>query len=1075
MDGIFISYSRRDKDFVTRLTAALKARNRKAWVDLTDIPATTKWWEKIEGGIEAARAFVFVLSPDSTVSPECQKEIEVATGAHKRLIPLVCRELGACAVHKDLACLNYIFCREEDDFEAAIETLLKAVDTDLEWVDAHTNLLQKAVEWDRKGRNQSLLLHGEELQEAEIWQAQSGAKEPKPTELMGEFILASRGAATQYKNKLIKGTVAVALVLAVIAVYAIWQRNIAITQQNIARSRELASTALNQLKIDPELAAVLSSKALDLAHTPQAEESLRHSLVKLFDSHVRIIMREPHKGSVRGAVFSPDDKLIVTACEDGKARVWDAKTGKFKFELAVKKGPGGQVPPGNLDTGYLRLLQRLLGLKNLVSPVQPGAPDPGVTKIVYSVDFSPDGRFIVTANANLQARVWDAKTGKLVFELAGERGHQGRVFSAAFCKNKAVKRIVTAGEDRKARVWDAETGKCLLVLAGEKGHKGWVRGAAFSSTGKRIVTASDDGTARVWNAETGEFLFEVGDARQHNGKLYKACFCPGDRLIATVGADYKARLWNAENGKFELELAGEKRHIGWIRDLAFDCDGNRIITAGQDQMVRVWDTKTGECLYVLAGHMGEVHSAAFNHDGSRLVTASGDQTARVWELGDFSKGIKILAEPHKDEVHCAAFSPDGRLIVTAGEDMTPRVWEAQTGNFLFELTGEKPHKGWVTSAAFSKDNKRIVTAGGDGRAKVWDVQTRTCLFDLAGEKGHRGWVYTAAFSSDNRLIVTAGEDRTAKVWDAETGKFLFELAGPRGHKSRVTSAAFSNDNKRIVTSGQDQTAKVWDVETKTCLLELAGEKGHRGWVYTAAFSSDDQRIVTAGEDQTARVWDAKTGKCLLILRGHKGWVSSAFFRAKNDRIVTAGEDKTARIWDAKTGELLVELPEHEAWVYTAAFSPSGNEIVTASQDKKVRIFGHEMCCSFKDLLDLARPLVMRQLTPAERQKFLHEAVSTEAVIWQKEYVAPKAGRSGMDFNIDRQGGDYDSFDLPITDPTLCQEQCDKDPQCQAWTYVKPHTVKGPRPKCFLKKAVSKTKPNPATVSGVKIPAEAKSP
>ena len=1049
MSDVFISYSRKDKDFVTLLNAALKARDRKAWVDLEDIPATAKWWEKIEGGIEAARAFVFVLSPDSTVSSECGKEIEVAAGAHKRLIPVVCRELGASVVHKDLACLNYIFCRDGDDFEAAIDTLLKAVDTDLEWVDAHTHLLQKATEWDRKGRTQSLLLRGEELREAEIWQAQSGAKEPKPTELMGEFILASRSAATQSKNKLIKGTIAAALVLAVIAVYAIWQRNIAVTQQNIARSRELASTASNQLKVDPELAAVLSSKALELAHTHQAEESLRLSLVKLLDSHVRVIMREPHKGSVRGAVFSPDDQVIVTACEDGKARVWDAKTGEFKFELAVTTGPVGQV--------------------------QRGTPDPGTTEIVYSVDFSPDGRFIVTANANLQAKVWEAETGKLWLVLAGEGGHQGRVFSAAFCRDKDVKRIVTAGEDMKARVWDAETGKCLLVLAGERGHKGWVRSAEFSSTGKRIVTASDDGTARVWNAETGEFLFEVGDVKQHNGKLYKACFSPDDKLIATAGADHKVRLWNAETGKFEFELAGEKRHTGWVRSLAFDRNGDRIITAGQDQMARVWDAKTGQCLYVLAGHKGEVHSGAFSKDGNRLVTASGDQTARVWELGDFSKGIKILAAPHKDEVHCAAFSPDGRLVVTAGDDMIPRVWEAQTGNFLFELAGEKRHRGWVTSAAFSKDNKRMVTASGDMTAKVWDVETRTCLFELAGEKGHRGWVYTAAFSNDNQRIVTAGEDRTAKVWDAGTGNFLFDLAGERGHKSRVTSAAFSNDNKRIVTSGQDQTAKVWDVETKRCLLELAGARGHKGWVYTAAFSSDDKRIVTAGEDQTARVWDAETGKCLLILAGHKGWVSSALFRDTNDRIVTAGEDKTARIWDAKTGEMLVELPEHEAWVYRAAFSPSGNEIVTASQDKKARIFGHEMCCSFKDLLDLARPLVMRQLTPAERQKFLHEAVEIATVGWQQEYISPKAGRAEMDFNIDRQGEDYDAFDLPITDPTLCREACYGDRRCISWTYVKPHTVKGPRPKCFLKKAVSAAKPNPATVSGVKTPAEATGP
>ena len=1088
MADIFISYAREDKNFVTRLHAALKARKREPWVDLEDIPPTAKWREKIHGGIEAARGVVFVLSPDSMASPECLKEIKHATAAHKRLIPLVCQEVEESSVPEELSSLNWIFCRERDDFEAAVETLLRAVDTDLEWVDAHTNLLQKATEWDRKGQDKSLLLRGEELREAENWQVQSGAKEPKPTELMGTFILASRRAATHSKNIFFGGAVAVALILAFIAVYAIRQRNTAIEQQNIARSRELASTAMNQIKVDPELAAVLSRKALDLSHTPQAEESLRYSLVSLLDSHVRVIIRRPHKSPVRGAAFSPDKNynFIVTASEDGKARLWDRQSGDFKFELAVEEEPPNQMQPGELKTG--------------------------VERIVYSADFSPDGRFIVTANAKLQARVWDAQTGKFLFKLAGEESHKGRVFGAVFCRDENVKRIVTAGEDQTARVWDAETGKFLVKLAGDKGHTGAVRSAEFSHSGKLIVTASDDGTARVWNAETGEFLREMGNKDQHKGKLYKACFCPQDKLIATAGADLIVRIWDAETGILKSELKGEKGHQGWVRSVAFDCQGNRLITASQDQKIRIWNLKTKRCDIVLTGHKGEVHSVAFSNDGKFLVSGGGDESARVWELDDFSKGLLTLSRAkrgeegedrddyndsrqvearkgpkdghrgrmhdnpensHQGEVRSAAFNPDGGFIVTAGEDLTARVWDSQDGKPIFELKG---HKGWVTGAAFSKDGRRIVTASGDMTVRVWDAVTGEFKFWLAKENGHKGWVYTASFSGDDKWIVTAGEDRTAKVWDAKTGKFLFELAGERGHKSRVTSAAFNHDNRRIVTSGQDQTAKVWDVETKTCLLELAGERGHRGWVYTAAFSSNDKRIVTAGEDQTARVWDAGTGECLLILKGHKGWVTSAAFRNTDDRIVTAGEDKTVRIWDAETGKLLVELPEHEGWVYSAAFSPSGKQIVTASQDKKARVFGDEMSCSFEDLLKLASPLVMRQLTPAEREKFLHEAVEAETVGWPIEYTCPKEGRTEMDFNKDRQGEDYQEFDLPLTDPTICQQACDGDPLCEAWTYVKPYTVKGPRPKCYLKKGVvPKLKDNPATVSGVKIPAAATSP
>ena len=184
MADVFISYSRKDKAFVTRLHDALNVRQRDTWVDLEDIPPTSEWREKIRAGIEGARAFIFVLSPDSVVSDECLKEVKSAVAGHKRLIPVVCREVESKTAPVELRNLNWIFIREQDEFEKKLDILLTAVDTDLEWVDAHTALLQKATEWDRKSRENSLLLRGVELREAENWQVKSTEKEPKPTQLM---------------------------------------------------------------------------------------------------------------------------------------------------------------------------------------------------------------------------------------------------------------------------------------------------------------------------------------------------------------------------------------------------------------------------------------------------------------------------------------------------------------------------------------------------------------------------------------------------------------------------------------------------------------------------------------------------------------------------------------------------------------------------------------------------------------------------------------------------------------------------------------------------------------------------
>ena len=94
---------------------------------------------------------------------------------------------------------------------------------------------------------------------------------------------------------------------------------------------------------------------------------------------------------------------------------------------------------------------------------------------------------------------------------------------------------------------------------------------------------------------------------------------------------------------------------------------------------------------------------------------------------------------------------------------------------------------------------------------------------------------------------------------------------------------------------------------------------------------------------------------------------------------------------------------------------------------------------------------------------------------QDAYTQVEHAMSEMEWDMDRQGSDIKRYangiDLEITDPSLCEEECAKVPDCQAWTYVKPNTVKGPRPKCFLKnfenKGVPNPKRNPACVSGKK--------
>src|SRR6266404_4506387 len=221
---VFISYSRKDTHFVRRLDEALKSRGREAWVDWEDIRPTEEWMQAIYGAIEGADTFIFVLTPDSVASVVCGREIAHAAAHNKRMVPIVAREVNADTVPEALAKLNWIFCKDGDDFEKATDTLISALDTDLKWVHAHTRLLTRAIEWNANGRNNSFVLRGDDLRSAERWLAEAAAqKDRQPTALQTEYIIASRKAAAR-RQRITLGAVTfgfvVAIVLAVVAFFA---------------------------------------------------------------------------------------------------------------------------------------------------------------------------------------------------------------------------------------------------------------------------------------------------------------------------------------------------------------------------------------------------------------------------------------------------------------------------------------------------------------------------------------------------------------------------------------------------------------------------------------------------------------------------------------------------------------------------------------------------------------------------------------------------------------------------------------------------------------------------------------
>jgi formylglycine-generating enzyme required for sulfatase activity len=193
---IFISYSRKDLEFVDRLEIALKARGFEPLIDRTEIYAFEDWWRRIEGLIGKADTIIFVLSPDAIASEICTKEVTYAASLNKRFAPIICRQVQVDTVPEPLRRLNFILFGDPSNFETSIDQLAEALKIDIAWIRQHTEFGQAARRWASAGRPgpRGLLLQPPVLEEAERWIASRPSATPEPTEETKAFIAESRRA-----------------------------------------------------------------------------------------------------------------------------------------------------------------------------------------------------------------------------------------------------------------------------------------------------------------------------------------------------------------------------------------------------------------------------------------------------------------------------------------------------------------------------------------------------------------------------------------------------------------------------------------------------------------------------------------------------------------------------------------------------------------------------------------------------------------------------------------------------------------------------------------------------------------
>jgi WD40 repeat protein len=277
---------------------------------------------------------------------------------------------------------------------------------------------------------------------------------------------------------------------------------------------------------------------------------------------------EGHVSLVADAVYSPDGRTVVSADGGGKVMIWDAASGRRRYELTADGVPFSRLRYAKDGSFVVAIGRGFVGTIDVEHGVWSKTFELGLDVAHNAVAVSDDATLLALGSSDTYVRVVDLASGE-----ARELGsHEWPIEDVKFVGND---RLVLAADAQTIRLWDVdhatETTRILDTTTGALPDVYWMSQLAFSEDGSNVLVASGDDALLVDLA-----AHEVRTRyKGHTDEVVRVAFAERQNEVVTASRDHRTTVWDLDTGKAKAsDLAFD---FGWVTTVALSPSADRIV------------------------------------------------------------------------------------------------------------------------------------------------------------------------------------------------------------------------------------------------------------------------------------------------------------------------------------------------------------------------------------------------------------------------------------------------------------------------------------------------------------------